>query len=189
MIRVKSDLRSVKAFPPLRDGMRLRLSVIWFICALAGLSGCAQYQLGTSANVAFTTLYVEPVASRTLLPQARTIVSTQLREAFARDGRVTLVNSAEAADATLQVTLQDYRRDVASVLENDTGLARKFTLTLEVACTLKNRAGENLFTDRMVRVQRDAFTDGGQLQSEYQTVPLLAEALSKKVVHAVLDVW
>jgi len=78
---------------------------------------------------------------------------------------------------------------VASVLENDTGLARKFTLTLEVACTLKTRAGESLFTDRMVQVQRDAFTDRGQLQSEYQTVPLLAEALAKKVVHAVLDVW
>ncbi|HTO02326.1 MAG TPA: LPS assembly lipoprotein LptE [Opitutus sp.] len=186
---MKSDLRSGKGFPPLRDGMRLRLSVIWFICAIIGLAGCAQYQLGTSANVAFTTLYVEPVDSHTLLPQARAIVSTQLREAFARDGRVTLVSSAEAADATLQVMLRDYRREVASALESDTGLARKFTLTLEVACTLKSRAGEDLFTDRIIQVQRDAFTDGGQLQSEYQTVPLLAEALSKKVVHAVLDVW
>jgi hypothetical protein len=169
--------------------MRLRFSVIWFICAIVGLTGCAHYQLGTSANVAFTTLYIQPVDSQTLLPQARAIVSTQVREAFARDGRVALVNSADAADATLQVTLRDYRRDVASVLENDTGLARKFTLTLEVACTLKNRAGEELFADRIVQVQRDAFTDGGQLQSEYQTVSLLAEALAKKVVHAVLDVW
>ena len=186
---MKSDLRSTASFPPLPDGMRSRLFVIWLICAMVGLAGCAQYQLGTSANVAFTTLYVEPVTSETLLPQARAIVSTQLREAFARDGRVTLVNSADAADATLLVTLRDYHRDVASVLENDTGLARKFTLTLEVGCTLKTRAGENLFTDRIVQAQRDAFTDRGQLQSEYQTVPLLAEALSKKVVHAVLDVW
>ena len=127
--------------------------------------------------------------SETLLPQAREIVSTQLREAFARDGRVSLVNSAEAADATLRVTLRDYRRDVASVTENDTGLARKYTLTLDVACTLSQKNGANLFTDRIVRVQRDAFTDGGQLQAEYQAVPLLAEALSKKVVHSVLDVW
>jgi outer membrane lipopolysaccharide assembly protein LptE/RlpB len=169
--------------------MRLKLSVICLICGILGLSGCAQYQLGTSAKVSFSTLYVEPVESETLLPQARAIVSTQLREAFARDGRVTLVNSAEAADATLHVTLRDYRREVASVLENDTGLARKFILTLDVACTLTPRAGKDLFTDRIVRVQRDAFTDGGQLQAEYQVVPLLAEALAKKVVHTVLDVW
>jgi outer membrane lipopolysaccharide assembly protein LptE/RlpB len=169
--------------------MRLWLSLFLLLCGLAGLAGCANYQLGTSGKVQFTTLYVEPVSSETLLPQARAIVSTQVREAFARDGRVTIVNSPEAAEATLVVVLRDYRRDVASVLENDTGLARKFTLTLDVGCTLSTRTGEKLFTDRVVRVQRDAFTDGGQLQAEYQAVPLLAEALAKKIVHAVLDVW
>jgi hypothetical protein len=38
-------------------------------------------------------------------------------------------------------------------------------------------------------VQREAFTDSGQLQSEYQTLPLLAESLAAKVTHAALDVW
>jgi hypothetical protein len=169
--------------------MRLQLSLLCLVCGILGVTGCAQYRLGTSATVGFATLYVEPVESATLLPQAQAIVSTQIREAFAKDGRVTLVNTAEAADATLHVTLRDYRRDVASVLENDTGLARKFVLTLDVACTLSTRKGDELFTDRIIRVQRDAFTDGGQLQSEYQAVPLLAEALAKKVVHSVLDVW
>jgi outer membrane lipopolysaccharide assembly protein LptE/RlpB len=187
--RMKSDLRSTQGCPPLRGGMRFRFSVFLFICGIFGLAGCAHYQLGTAARVSFTTLYVEPVETQTLLPQARAIISTQLREAFARDGRITIVNSPDAADATLQIDLRDYRRDVASVLENDTGLARKYILTLDVACTLSTRAGETLFADRIIRVQRDAFTDGGQLQSEFQTVPLLAEALSKKVVHAVLDVW
>ena len=47
---------------------------------------------------------------------------------------------------------------------------------------------------------RDAYTDSGQklptgisvsgqLQSEYQALPLLADALADKVAHAVLDVW
>jgi len=169
--------------------MRLPFSVIWLLCGALGLCGCAHYQLGSSGKVSFSTLYVAPVESQTPLPQAREIVSTQLREAFARDGRIQIVNSADGADATLHVTLRDYRRDVASVLENDTGLARKFILTLDVACTLSPKNGADLFTDRIISVQRDAFTDGGQLQSEFQTVPLLAEALSKKIVHSVLDVW
>ena len=169
--------------------MRSWLSVTLLFIAVVGLTGCANYQLGTAAKVSFTTIYLEPVGSETLLPQARAIISTQLREAFAKDGRVALVNSPETADAVLHVMLRDYHRDIASVQENDTGLARKFTLNLEVACSLRSRTNESLFTDRVIRVQRDAFTDGGQLQSEYQTVPLLAEALAKKIVHAVLDVW
>jgi len=169
--------------------MRFRISALFVATLAVGLTACSHYQLGTTGKLSFSTLYVEPASNQTLLPQAQAIISTQLREAFAKDGRVTLVASPEAADATLRVNLRDYHRDVASVLENDTGLARKYTLTLEVVCTLRNRAGDNLFTDRAIRVQRDAFTDGGQLQSEYQTVPFLAEALAKKVVHAVLDVW
>lgn len=169
--------------------MRSSFSVIWLLCGALGLCGCAHYQLGSSGKVSFSTLYVAPVESQALLPQAREIISTQLREAFARDGRIQIVNSADSADATLHVTLRDYRRDVASVLENDTGLARKFILTLDVACTLSPKNGADLFTDRIISVQRDAFTDGGQLQSEFQTVPLLAEALSTKIVRSVLDVW
>lgn len=171
--------------------MTLRFLVcVVAVVGLAGFSGCSHYQLGTEGKLAFTTLYVEPVENKTLLPQARAVISTQLREALERDGRVQLVNSANGADATLHVTLRDYHRDIASVRENDTGLARKFTLTLGVGCTLHdNRGGKDLFTDRVVEVHRDAFTDGGQLQSEYQTLPLLAQTLADKVTHAVLDVW
>lgn len=125
-----------------------------------------------------------------MLPQASALVSTQLREAFLRDGRVTLVNSPEAADATLSVVINDYHRDVAAVREDDTGLARKFNLVLGVRCTLRdNRGGQPIFADRVIAATREAFTDGGQLQAEYQTLPLLAESLSGKIAHAALDVW
>lgn len=169
---------------------RVLAATLAIVAALLGLLGCANYQLGTGATPDFTTLYVAPVENHTLVPQARALLSTHLREAFERDGRVTIVNSPEAADATLHVVIQDFDREVASVLESDTRLARKFTLTLSTSCTLRNRHSDKpLFTDRTVSSQRDAFTDGGQLQSEYQTLPLLAEALAKKITHTVLDVW
>jgi hypothetical protein len=57
-----------------------------------------------------------------------------------------------------------------------------------------------LFEGRQIEVQREAFVDNGlgsvpfgtsndQLQSEYNTLPLLADQLSAQVTHAVLDVW
>ena len=170
--------------------MTLRLPALCLLSAVLCLAGCAHYQLGTDAKPGFATLYVEPVANKTLLPQAQAIGRTQLRQAFITDGRVALVNSAEAADATLRVVIRDYHRDVSAAREDDTGLARKFALTLGTECTLRdNHTGKELFSARKVSVSRDAYTDSGQLQSEYQTLPLLAEALAQKITHTVLDVW
>jgi hypothetical protein len=165
-------------------------SVLCLLASVLWLGGCSHYQLGTGGKLTFRTLYVAPVANKTLLPQAQALLSTQLRETFARDGRVSLVNSPDAADATLTVVINDYHRDVAAVREGDTGLARKFNLVLGATCTLRdNRAAKNLFAERPVSATREAFTDSGQLQAEYQTLPLLADALSAKIAHAALDVW
>lgn len=166
------------------------LGLLAAACILLGGTGCANYQLGTGASHSFRTLYVEPVANQTLLPQSQAIVSTRLREAFARDGRVSLTASAAEADAILTVVLTGYHRDIAAVREGDTGLARKFNVTLGATCTLKEtRTGRVIFANRPINALREVFTDGGQLQSEFQTVPLLAETLAGKIVHAALDVW
>ena len=152
--------------------------------------GCANYRLGTGSTPSFRTLYVEPVANKTLLPQSQPLVTSRLRESFSRDPRVQLTNSAAGADATLVVVINDYHREVAAVREGDTGLARKFNVTLGASCTLRdNRTGQAMFENRSVSAVREVFTDSGQLQAEYQILPLLAEALATKVVHSALDIW
>jgi len=163
--------------------------------------GCEHYRLGAGPGPGFATLYVEPSKNATRLAQTQATVSTMVREAFARDGRVRIVGSSSDADATLEVKLVTYHRDNAANREDDTGLARKFTLRLTASVSLRdNRSGRMLFDGRLIEVQREAFTDNGlgsvpfgtsndQLQSEYNTLPLLASLLSDKVTHAVLDVW
>ncbi len=163
--------------------------------------GCWHYKLGAGPAPTFSTLFIEPPKNKTTLAQSRELVSTMLREAFIKDGRVQLVDSRADADATLEVTLVKYRRENSANREDDNGLARKFTLKLDATCSLKdNRSGRLLFDGRTIEVQREAFTDNGlglvpfgtsndQLQSEYNTLPFLAELLADKVTHAVLDVW
>lgn len=174
-----------------RSVLIVRLALGASACILvSAFTGCANYHLGTTGRLGFSTLYVAPVQNRTLLPQAPAILSTALREKLLRDGRVTLVNSPAAAEATLEVIVKDYHRELLAARTDDTGLARKFSLVLDTTCTLRdNRTGQPLFADRPVQVRRDSFTDGGQLQSEYQALPLLAQSLAEKVSHAVLDVW
>jgi Lipopolysaccharide-assembly len=153
-------------------------------------AGCAHYQLGTGTKAKFTTLFLAPVRCDVLLPQAQVLFTTQLREAFIKDGRVTLVNSAASADAVLQVALLGYDRTVVVSLPTDKGLARRFDESLRASATLSdNRTQQALFANRPLTVQRGVFTDSGQIPAEYQALPLLAEQLAGETVHAVLDTW
>ncbi len=166
----------------------------YFLLCLAGvlcLSGCTNYRLGTGGKLPFRTLYVAPVVNESNIPQAVALVSTQLREAFLHDPRIILVNTPEDADATLTVHLVNYGRDGQTRESGDTGLARKFDVTLNAEATLKdNRDNKTIFANRKVQATRQVFTDRGQqLQAEFQNVPLLAETLAKNVLGATLDVW
>jgi hypothetical protein len=171
--------------------MRASLLRLFLVpCAFAFLSGCAGYQLGTGTSPKFTTLFVAPVTSEALVPQARVELTTRIREAFIRDGRVKLVESSAAADAVLDVTIARYGRAMAVSQPNDTGLARRFDLNLQARATLRNnRAQEPYFTDRVIEAKRGVFTDDGLVPSEYQVLPVLAESLANEAVHAVLDTW
>lgn len=157
---------------------------------LCSTSGCANYQLGTGATAKFTSLYVAPVTSEALIPQARVLVATQVREALIRDGRVTLADSPEQADAVLTIVLSSYNRQVVVSQQDDTGRARRFDVTLLAHATLVNtRTKEHYFTQRPLEAKRGIFTDSGLVPSEYDGLPLLAESLANETVHAVLDTW
>jgi len=171
--------------------MTPRLFPLWILLAALGLSaGCSHYRLGTGAAPGFRTLFVTPVENNASVPQAAALVTSRLREAFLRDGRVTLASSADSADAVLTLTLTRLEREVATVRPDDTGLARKVDLDLGATASLRDqRTGKALFEARPLHARRQVFTDSGQLQAEYQTLPLLAESLADHVVRAVLDVW
>ncbi len=170
--------------------MRSRLITTWLVALACFASGCSHYRLGTDGKLTFQRLYVAPVGNDTSLPQVIALVSTSIRESLLRDGRVVLVDSPDEADAVLSVTLTGYGREVATVRPDDTGLARKFNLNLNARCTLRDqRNGTVLFADRALSSRRQIFTDSGQLQAEYQTLPLLATSLAENIRNAVLDVW
>jgi hypothetical protein len=171
------------------------------LAAVLLCQGCSHYRLGAGPAPSFATIYIEPAKNKTTIAQTREVLTTFVREAFIKDGRVEIVDGSGDADATLEVTLVKYRRENAANREDDNGLAREFTLHLTASCSLRdNRTGRMLFDGRLIEVQREAFLDNGlgsvpfgtsndQLQSEYNTFPLLAELLSDKLTHAVLDVW
>jgi len=179
----------VRAVRRYRANLRL-IALPFLLLAGAGITGCAHYRLGSGTEPSFRALYVAPVGNPASIPQAEAVIGSILREHFISDGRVNLVNSPEDADAVLQVSLTGYTRTPATARPDDTGLARKLALNLSANVTLHDRrSASDLFAGRVVNVSRDAFTDNGQQQAEYEALPLLAEALASQIVHAALDVW
>lgn len=185
----------MSAAPLSRGIIAAFVSIALGLCML--LTGCAHYRLGTEGSLTFHRLYIEPVENDAGIAQATALVSTQIREAFIRDGRVTLVANPGDAEAVLQINLARYDRNAASARPDDTGLARKFEITLTAHCTLRDtRSGKLLFEKRPVASARQVFTTpspsartSDQIQAEYNTLPLLASSLADRVAHTVLDVW
>ncbi len=173
---------------------RSRLSVpgaIFSLLILACFGGaCSSYRLGTGSTPEFSTLYVQPVANPAAVPQAEALVGAQLRNTLLSDGRVRLVDDPTEADAVLEVVIVDYSREAATSRPDDTGLGRKFSVTLAAAVTLReNRTGRVLVNSRRVEASRDAFAEPGLQQAEYQALPLLAELLARRSADTILDVW
>lgn len=183
--------------------MLLRRLVALPLLALALLgAACSHYRLGTGVERDFESIFIAPVDTQAVMPQSTAVLSTQIREAFIRDGRLRVVNSPEEADAILRVSLASLRRESLTRLPTDTGLSRKFGLTLNATATLADSKGEKVwFADRPLSVERQIFTDDGsaagptflepvqQTQAEYTIVPTLAADLAAQVKSAVLDTW
>jgi outer membrane lipopolysaccharide assembly protein LptE/RlpB len=179
-----------------------RLAALLLLALSLVGTACSHYRLGTGAQRDFDTLYIAPVATRGVLPQSTALLSTQIREAFLRDGRVRLVNTPEEADAVLHLELDSLRREALTRLPSDAGLARKFGLSLEAQATLRAPdQGKTWFADRRLRVERQIFTEDGsasgpaslqalqQIQAEHAITPHLGQALAEQVRAAVLDTW
>ncbi|HLP08361.1 MAG TPA: LPS assembly lipoprotein LptE [Opitutaceae bacterium] len=157
--------------------------------ALAALAGCSHYHLGAPGKPLAETVFVEPAVNASFAPQAAPLVTDATRLALARDGRITLAAREGDSAAHLQIRLVRFERDVLAARHDDTALARKFAARLTAEITLTDRNGRILIDRRSIAATRDVFVDSGLQPTEYQTMPLLAEALGAEIAHALLDTW
>ncbi len=151
-------------------------------------SSCSHYQLGDTTEIPFTTLVVAPIKNHATIPQLNQVLNHDLRQAFIKSGKTQLTN--ESGDAQLNVTVTRLLRDVAATQSSDTGLARKYTLTLQTVCELVNNTTDTpYFSGRKIEVSLDVFLDSGQTEAETNAIPLLSKKLSEKIADQVLQVW
>jgi len=182
------------------NARRLMRVLPWLLIA-ASLGACKSYQLGSPATLPFESIYVRPVMNQSFAPQAQALLSSQIREAFLRDGRVRLVSDPSTADAVLVIDLTEYRRSPGARESNDTTVARSFSLGLVADISLydQNR-GRYYFRQRQASERANAYVNDPYanpalpetqdfFQSEYQAMPRLTRGLAQKIANEVLSPW
>jgi hypothetical protein len=193
----RAGLGAGGAFPRLRlgalfaanTGMGRRLLFGLGFCLMA--AGCANYTLGPTGALPFHTLYVAPVQNNGNAPQAQALVSDMLRQSLLQEGNLQLADQT-SADATLDVVLLDYKRTIASTSSNNTLNAQSYTITLSANCTLvDNRTGKVYFKNMEINASAETFIQATNnlAEPEYQTMPILARDMGKKIADAVISTW
>ena len=157
------------------------------LCAFF-LCGCANYRLGTHANIPFSSITIEPVANDTFAPQAQALLHQQLADSLAQEKDLRVLGSD--GQATLVVRIVRYEKNVTATRSDDTVLGSSYQIEMTANCTLiDNRTGQPYFRDRPIYVSADSYASSGYSSSEYQTMPILTRELARKIKEAVVSTW
>jgi hypothetical protein len=179
-----------------------RTTLVFVLLGALGIcAGCKSYQLGHPAELPFETIYIRPAKNDSFAPQAQALVSSRVREAIIRDGRVQLLADPEAADTVLTLTLTDYTRRATARRQDDTEVAENFDLTLQLQIDLYDqRNGTYLFEGRELDARTTGYTNNpyapaaeqqtqSLIQSEYNAMAQLARDLGQRAANELLSVW
>ena len=168
------------------------------IVVLSLFNGCANYNLGSSAEIPFKSIYIKPATNHSFAPQAQPIVSAQIRETFIHDGRVKLVANEKDADAVLFVDLTKYDRSAGARNSQDTVVANDFDIRLTAEASLFDQSkGVYLFKERSIQATTHAYIGNpysdseiiSYQQSERQAMEQLAREIARKITDEVLSPW
>ena len=163
------------------------------ICAAFLSGGCANYRLaGTPVKLRFSSVYVMPVKNTSYAPQAANLLTNQIVNALNQTPRLRTAYEGDA-QATLQVTIVDYKLLHVATSERDTALAASYKAQAIAQCTLTRSNGEIIFKDK--RVKADAMVypyssgENDLIGNQYQNMPVLMRELGNKIKDAVIGIW
>ena len=169
--------------------MKRSIHLLGGLAATLLLAGCMGYQLGGSRPEGVETVYMAPVVNKTTEPAIELQVTEALRQRIQFDGRLKLRNSANAADAIIEVELTDYRLRAIAFRDDLKTTAGQYRLTITGVATLTDTAtGEILSESKAYGEARFVF-ESDLTTSKRIALPRAAEELAKFMVDDLIERW
>ncbi|BET67695.1 hypothetical protein ASA1KI_26130 [Opitutales bacterium ASA1] len=153
------------------------------------LGGCIGYRFGSAPKPPFRSVHVAAPVNASFAPQSVALLGTVVRREIDRSADFRVADERRA-DAVLTITLRDLRRELSADRAGDTGLARKWRVTLTADCTLVDRnGGRTFFENRPVSAFDEIYTDSGQTTTEAQNMPVLMTRLGEAIARELASGW
>jgi hypothetical protein len=161
--------------------MRLLLT-IGYVGILILLNGCAGYSLGpvNKMSAGSQSIQINPFQNDTKEPRLGMYLSSALRKRIQQDGTF-LLDTRNEGDIIVDGVITQYIRNPVTFLSGDTQTARDFQAIMVVQVRAQNRFTKDIILDRKVRGQSTFRVTDDQASVERQTMPMLAEELSRRI--------
>lgn len=133
-------------------------------------------------------LYVPLFANRTAKPQLENNLSSRVSEVFARNGKITLVEQQQLAEAVLEGVISSYTSTPLSYNQNDDISEYRATMTLEAK--LRQIEDGRLLWSGTIKWDENyiAATDKGlQSDLEDEAIDEISLRLSEELLYRMLD--
>jgi len=153
------------------------------------LSGCMGYRLGGTRPEGIETVFVAPVVNQTTEPAIELQVTHALRQRIQFDGRLKLVNSADEADAVMEVVLTKYRLRAIAFRDNLRTTAEQYRIRITAESTLKDAQTGKAITESKTYGETTFHFESDLTTSKRNALPRATQELAKFIVDDLVEQW
>lgn len=169
--------------------MKRNIHLLNGLVSLLLFAGCMGYQLGGTRPEGIETVHMAPVVNKTTESAIELQVSHALRQRIQFDGRLKLKNTAEAADAIIEVTLTDYKLTAIAFRDDLKTTAEQYRLRITGTATLADaKTGETL-SESKTYGETTFFFESDLTTSKRDALPRAAQELAKFMVDDLIEQW
>ena len=169
--------------------MKRSIHLLNGLVSLLLLTGCMGYQLGGTRPEGVETVYTAPVVNETTESAIELQVSHALRQRIQFDGRLKLKNTAEAADAIIEVTLTDYKLTAIAFRDDLKTTAEQYRLRITGVATLTDAKTGKTLSESKTYGETTFFFESDLTTSKRDALPRAAQEIAKFMVDDLIERW
>jgi len=153
------------------------------------LAGCMGYQLGGTRPEGIETVHMAPVVNQTKESAIELQVTHAFRQQIQFDGRLKLENSAEEADAIIEVELTDYKLTAIAFRDDLKTTPEQYRLRITGVATLKDAGTGKTLSESKTYGETRFFFESDLTTSKRNALPAAAKELAKFMVDDLIERW
>ena len=147
------------------------------------------YRLGGSTPDGIETVHVAPVINKTSESAIELQITDAVRGRIQFDGRMKLENTAENADAIIEVVLTDYALTAIAFRDELKTTAEQYRLRITGVATLTNTKTGEVLSESKTYGETTFLFESDLTTSKRDALPRAAKELAKFMVDDLIEQW